>query len=102
MPFIRKPLPMNDRKQVKTVCPTVANAKPEPDPKYHALRDRQIVDWSRVVVACPKCDREQRRGSGTWATVRYARKENKPIYIVYPDGRVEFENEHLLLRRDAA
>jgi hypothetical protein len=38
-----------------------------------------------VVIACPFERTEQQR-SGTWATVRMARKAGKPLVIVYPQG----------------
>lgn len=50
-------------------------------------RNRDIVDACDVLVACPKGMAEERR-SGTWATVRYARKRGKRIVIVWPNGTV--------------
>jgi hypothetical protein len=41
-------------------------------------------------VACPRTDQEQRR-SGTWATVRYARKVGKPVLIIGRDGKIKLE-----------
>jgi hypothetical protein len=55
------------------------------------VRNHRIVDMTRVLVACP--DGEERQHSGTWATVRYARKRGKWIIIVYPDGTVREENK---------
>ena len=52
-------------------------------------RNRAMVDAADAVVAFPKSDREERRGSGTWATIRYARKRNVPLTVVFPDGRQE-------------
>ena len=50
-------------------------------------RNRQIVAKSDVMIATPKGFEEELR-SGTWATVRYARKAGKRLYIVYPNGEV--------------
>ncbi|NTU84764.1 MAG: hypothetical protein HGA45_36270, partial [Chloroflexales bacterium] len=49
-------------------------------------RNRAIVDEVDLLLACPAGPEYQR--SGTWATVRYARKQGKPIIIVYPDGEI--------------
>lgn len=49
-------------------------------------RNHDIVDATDVLIACPKQAEEISR-SGTWATVRYARKKGKQIIIVYPSGR---------------
>ena len=61
---------------------------------YHAIppldRNKVIVRVCDALIAAPK-DIETIR-SGTWSTVRFARKLNKPIYIVYPDGKVVNEN----------
>lgn len=46
-------------------------------------RNRDIVDETDVLIAAPKGMREEPR-SGTWATVRYARKLGKRIVILYP------------------
>lgn len=59
-------------------------------PKPYLLRNKDIVDQTEVLIAAPKGEEEQR--SGTWATIRYARKLNRPTYICYPDGRLVFEN----------
>lgn len=56
-------------------------------PKPYLERNRDIVDETDELLACPRSKLEQRR-SGTWATIRYARKKGKPITIILPDGRV--------------
>ena len=48
-------------------------------------RNRNIVDACDVLLACPKEAGEERR-SGTWATIRYARRVGRPVVIVWPDG----------------
>ena len=51
----------------------------------YITRNHDIVNACEVLIACPKTDYEQIR-SGTWATVRHARRTYKPIVIIYPDG----------------
>lgn len=53
-------------------------------------RNQSIVDTSDYLIAAPKGPEELR--SGTWSTVRKARKKGIPIAVVYPDGRIEKEN----------
>lgn len=56
-------------------------------PRPYLTRNRNIVDLTDILLACPKTKVEERR-SGTWATIRYARRSDKPIYIIFPDGEV--------------
>jgi hypothetical protein len=51
-------------------------------------RNHSIVDRTDKLIATPKDFVEELR-SGTWATIRYAKKMCKPILIVYPDGSIE-------------
>ena len=53
-------------------------------------RNRDIVDACDVLIATPKDFVEELR-SGTWATVRYARKQRKPLVIVWPNGETTTE-----------
>jgi len=50
--------------------------------KDYLVRNRDIVNASEILFACPKGPEELR--SGTWSTVRYARRVKKPIEIVMP------------------
>lgn len=50
-------------------------------------RNRKIVDDSQAMVATPKQSHEELR-SGTWATVRYSRKQDVPVWVVWPDGTI--------------
>ena len=59
-------------------------------PKPYLDRNRDIVDASDALLATPEGPEGLR--SGTWSTVRYARKRGKPITIVWPDGSVTREN----------
>jgi hypothetical protein len=54
-----------------------------PELDYHA-RNRSIVDASALIIACP--DGPERERSGTWSTVRYARKTNARVIVIMPDG----------------
>ena len=52
-------------------------------------RDRYIVEKSNVMIATPSSKTEIKRGSGTWYTIRYAKKQKVKLYIVYPSGEIE-------------
>lgn len=54
-------------------------------------RNRRIVENCDLLIATPATDREVLR-SGTWATVRYARRCKRPVYVVRPDGTCAVEN----------
>jgi hypothetical protein len=76
--------PTNEKQRAfcdQTASPTVVHAA-----AAFLARDRRMVDLSDFVVAMPKSEREERRGSGTWVVIRYARKRKIPLMIVYPDG----------------
>jgi len=47
------------------------------------VRNRDIVDSVDIMIAAPAQSREVLR-SGTWATIRYAKKVGRAIHIVYP------------------
>lgn len=61
--------------------------------KGYLERDWDIAVACTEMLAAPATIAEPRstRGSGTWTTVRYARKLCKPITIIYPDGRTKHE-----------
>ena len=58
-------------------------------------RDKKIASECNCLLATPKNFVEELR-SGTWATIRYAKKQNKTIYIIYPDGNYERIGKELL------
>lgn len=60
----------------------------EPDGEY-LDRNKKIVDATDMLLATPKEKEEQLR-SGTWSTIRYAKKTNKPYIIVFPDGSLQY------------
>lgn len=62
--------------------------------KPNLSRDVDIVDETELLVACPKGSEEVR--SGTWFTVRQARKLSKPTIIIAPDGTALFSTNKLL------
>jgi hypothetical protein len=57
----------------------------ERDPLPYLERNKAIVDECEVLVAAPEQNHEIVR-SGTWSTVRYARKQGKPVVIILPLG----------------
>lgn len=56
-------------------------------PKPYLDRNHDIVDACDILYATPKGFKEELR-SGTWATIRYARKKGKKIKIIFPDGSI--------------
>jgi hypothetical protein len=56
-------------------------AKEIREPKDYIPRNHDIVDESIGLIASPKSNQEELR-SGTWATVRYARKINKRVILL--------------------
>lgn len=54
-------------------------------PKPYINRDHDIVDECDILLAFPKAYSEELR-SGTWATIRYARKVIREYKIVWPDA----------------
>jgi len=54
-------------------------------------RNKEIVLSTDLLIATPGEPDEQLR-SGTWSTIRFARKQGRPLYIVLPDGSTREEN----------
>lgn len=59
-------------------------------PRPYLERNREIVRACNTLLATPAQDEEQLR-SGTWATIRYARKSKRDVVLVFPDGTVRLE-----------
>jgi hypothetical protein len=59
-------------------------ALPEKD---YLPRNHDIVEDTARMIATPYEPSEIQR-SGTWATVRYARRIGRPVTIIWPDGSV--------------
>lgn len=72
-------------------CPSRGRTKP--DLILEALpfieRNHIISDFSSVMIATPKALYEEFRGSGTWATIRYTKRQHRKLFIVYPTGMIE-------------
>ena len=67
------------------------SADEEREPKPYLDRNKDIVDETAVLIATPGEVEEQLR-SGTWSTIRYARKRLKRIILLYPNGAMDVEN----------
>ena len=59
------------------------------DPLPYLERNHHIVDDTNVLIAVPKTSVEIPR-SGTWATVRYAIKQSKPVMVIKPTGEIQW------------
>jgi hypothetical protein len=66
------------------VSDSVAESKPP------LKRNRDIVDGCDLLMAMPGSMTEELR-SGTWATIRYARKVRRSLIIIWPDGTTREE-----------
>ncbi len=64
--------------------------------RVHEARDfraqgQAIVNACKLLIAMPDGYKEKLR-SGTWTTIRYARKIARKILIIWPDGTLKREN----------
>ena len=62
-----------------------------PEKKY-LERNQDIVKAADFMLACPSSSIEKLR-SGTWATVRYAFRQDVPTLLFLPDGEIQFVTE---------
>lgn len=53
------------------------------EPKEYHFRNRDIVDCCDLLIAAPDTAHERLR-SGTWSTIRYARRIGKTVVILKP------------------
>jgi hypothetical protein len=79
--------PPKNRSFMSVSALDLSDEKRKPD--EYLVRNANIVNACDVLAACPKGPEETR--SGTWSTVRRARRARKPVVIFWPDGRVETE-----------
>jgi hypothetical protein len=80
--------PSNPSKRAWCVVPSGLLTLYQPLP--YLERNHAIVDAAAALIATPKEMTETLR-SGTWATVRYARRQRKPLHIAWPDGTLSQE-----------
>lgn len=73
--------PSNPSKRAGRICHELRSEKPYLD------RNKDIVLETTALIAAPGEMEEQLR-SGTWSTVRFAKKCGKPVIIIFPDGTV--------------
>jgi len=73
---------------VRTDLMATLDLDEERDPLPYLARDRRIVLETHLLVACPR-GREEELRSGTWATVRAARRLRRPLVLIYPDGEMD-------------
>jgi len=67
-----------------------SDAVPLSEPVSPMVRNRAIVKDAKVMIACPP-NFEMVKRSGTWATIGFTRKAGKPLFLVFPDGKIVIE-----------
>lgn len=55
-------------------------------PKPYLERNRDVADYTSLLIACPHSMTDQR--GGTWYTINYAKSKKKDILIITPEGKV--------------
>lgn len=58
------------------------------DPKDYMDRNQDIVNETDILIATPAEDEEKIR-SGTWSTIRKARKRGMSVVLIYPSGSID-------------
>jgi hypothetical protein len=56
--------------------------------KPYLERNHYIVQATEILIATPESNNEKKR-SGTWSTIRYARKLDRNIMIIVPNGHTK-------------
>lgn len=55
--------------------------------KEYLSRNRDIVDETDMLVATP-ATRDEVARSGTWMTIRYAKRRGKPVWVIPPSKEI--------------
>lgn len=79
--------PLTDRE--RAFCAGAADERPRAD---FSEQSDAIVNATEILIACPDGMKEKARGSGTWMTVRRARKAGRTIVFCWPDGSRKTED----------
>lgn len=74
--------PTDPKAQARCVGDVVRPARP------YLQRNHDIVNETELLLAFPQSRVEVVR-SGTWATIRYAKKQGKDVILILPDGTIE-------------
>lgn len=77
-------IPLDDYKRAFKKCDE------EREPLPYLERNEKIARECDLIIAAPKEDEETLR-SGTWATIRRARKTRTNILIIWPNGTIKKE-----------
>lgn len=77
-----------DQAATEAGIPTVLWPPDDPNSDAMMRRNQQVVDAVDLLIACPHGFVEVLR-SGTWATVRRARKKGIPVWVIWPDGGLQ-------------
>ncbi len=66
------------------------------DAKPFRARNSDIVQASGILLACPRYPEQDARSarSGTWQTIRFARRAHKPVILVIPSGAIIHDHTH--------
>lgn len=79
--------PINDKLRAYVTGNFILETKPVCD---YLVRNKHIVDSTEHLIATPETYTSA-PGSGTWGTIRYARKIGRPRTIILPDGTCKDE-----------
>lgn len=79
--------PTSDRK--RAFCA----GEEEREPAGYHERNHAIVDETALLINCPAGPEASYPRAGEWATVRYARKLERPIVHIWPNGSATTEGE---------
>jgi predicted Rossmann fold nucleotide-binding protein DprA/Smf involved in DNA uptake len=60
-------------------------------PQMPLERNRSIVNASSRLIATPDAEESRKHQSGTWMTVRFARRLGRPITLIFSDGSIQEE-----------
>ena len=67
-------------------------------PLSYLDRNQAIANEIDMLVATPQESKEAMR-SGTWATIRRARKQEKPVLIINPDGSLDGDSIETIIEK---
>ena len=71
--------PLEDRQRAFKPAPRIHTPRP------YLVRNKDIVRETELLIAAPAEPSEQHR-SGTWSTVRFARRQGRAVWLIQPDG----------------